>query len=54
MCLDAGRPVALSSDAHLPEHVGYEYERALSLLEDMGVTEIAVFEGRVRRMEPLG
>jgi histidinol-phosphatase (PHP family) len=54
MCLDAGRPVALSSDAHLPEHVGHEYERAASLLEDFGVTEIAVFEGRSRRMEPLG
>jgi histidinol-phosphatase (PHP family) len=54
MCLDAGRPVALSSDAHVPEHLGYEYERALSLLEDLGVTELAVFEGRSRRMEPLG
>ena len=54
MCLDAGRPVALSSDAHVPEHVGYEYERALSLLEELGVTELAVFEGRSRRMEPLG
>ena len=28
MCLDAGRPVALSSDAHVPEHLGFEYERA--------------------------
>jgi histidinol-phosphatase (PHP family) len=54
MCLDAGRPVALSSDAHVPEHVGYEYERALSLLAEVGVTEVAVFEGRSRRMEPLG
>jgi histidinol-phosphatase (PHP family) len=54
MCLDAGRPVALSSDAHMPEHVGYEYDRALSLLEELGVTELAVFEGRSWRMEPLG
>jgi histidinol-phosphatase (PHP family) len=46
--------VALSSDAHLPEHLGYEYERALSLLGDLGVSEIAVFEGRSRRMEPIG
>jgi histidinol-phosphatase (PHP family) len=29
MCLDAGRPVALSSDAHTPEQLGYEYERAV-------------------------
>ena len=54
MCLDAGRPVALSSDAHLPEQLGYEYERAVEWLTRLGVTEIAVFENRTRRMEPLG
>jgi histidinol-phosphatase (PHP family) len=54
MCLDAGRPVALSSDAHLPEHLGFEYERALSLLEDLGVNEIAVFERRQRRLVKVG
>lgn len=54
LCLEAGRPVALSSDAHLPEQLGYEYERAVSFLADLGVAEIAVFEGRRRRMEPLG
>ncbi len=54
MCLDAGRPVALSSDAHRPDDLGYEYERALGLLGDLGVGELAVFEGRERRLEPLG
>ena len=54
MCLEAGRPVSLSSDAHLPEQLGYEYERALELLDDLGVSEVAVFEGRERRLEPLG
>jgi len=54
MCLEAGRPVSLSSDAHLPEQLGYEYERALELLDDLGVREVAVFEGRERRLEPLG
>jgi histidinol-phosphatase (PHP family) len=54
MCLDAGRPVALSSDAHRPEELGYEYERALELLDGLGVKEIAVFEGRERRMEAVG
>jgi histidinol-phosphatase (PHP family) len=54
MCLDAGRPVALSSDAHRPEQLGYEYERAVEWLGDMGVTELSVFERRERRMEPLG
>ena len=31
-----GRPVALSSDAHVPEQLGYEYERAVELLGDLG------------------
>ena len=54
MCLDAGCPVALSSDAHHAEHLGYGYDSALQLLADTGVTELAVFEGRERRMQPLG
>jgi histidinol-phosphatase (PHP family) len=54
MCLDAGRPVALSSDAHEPDQLAYEYERAVELLRGMGVTEIAVFDGRERRMAELG
>jgi histidinol-phosphatase (PHP family) len=54
MAIDAGKPLALSSDAHVPEQLGYEYERALELLEALGVSEIAVFERRERHMEPLG
>jgi histidinol-phosphatase (PHP family) len=54
MVVDAGCPIALSSDAHVPEHLGYEYERAVELLESAGVREIAVFERRERRLEPLG
>jgi histidinol-phosphatase (PHP family) len=54
MLVDAGCPLALSSDAHVPDQLGFEYERAVDLLGDLGVTEIAVFERRTRRMEPLG
>jgi histidinol-phosphatase (PHP family) len=46
--------VALSSDAHVPEQLGWDYERAVSLLGDLGVTEVAVLERRQRRLEPLG
>lgn len=53
MCIDAGAPVALSSDAHAPEDVGYAYEQARELLEQVGVSELCVFERRVRRLEPL-
>ncbi|MGH2840734.1 MAG: histidinol-phosphatase HisJ family protein [Solirubrobacteraceae bacterium] len=54
MCLDAGCPVALSSDAHVPTDVGRDYDAALELLGRIGVGELAVFERRERRLEPLG
>jgi histidinol-phosphatase (PHP family) len=54
MLLDAGCPLALSSDAHVPDQLGFEYERAVELLQSLGAGEIAVFERRQRRMEPLG
>ena len=54
MAVDAGIPIALSSDAHRPDHLAFGYERAVELLTDCGVKEIAVFDKRERRMEPLG
>ena len=54
MAVDAGVPIALSSDAHTPEQLAYRYEEAVELLRECGVNEIAVFERRARRMEPLG
>ncbi|MBS1879178.1 MAG: histidinol-phosphatase HisJ family protein [Actinobacteria bacterium] len=54
LCAEAGVPFALSSDAHLPEQVGFGYDRALELLESLGVGEICVFEGRQRRLVPVG
>jgi histidinol-phosphatase (PHP family) len=53
MCVEAGCPVALSSDAHVPEHIGYGYDQARSLLADAGVQELSVFERRERRLEPI-
>ena len=54
MCIDAGCPVALSSDAHVPDDVARDYDRALKLLDAVGVRELAVFERRRRRLEPIG
>ena len=51
MCLEAGVPVALSSDAHRPQDVGADYDQALEMLADLGVRELCVFEGRTRRLE---
>src|SRR3954463_9121215 len=54
MCLEVGRPVALSSDAHTPNALPYRYEEALEYLARVGVDKLAVFERRERRLEPLG
>ena len=54
MIVEAGCPIALSSDAHVPEHVGHGYDEALRLLEDVGIRELCVFERRERRLEPVG
>jgi histidinol-phosphatase (PHP family) len=54
LCVEAGACFALSSDAHLPEQVGFRYDAAVELLDGLGVGEIAVFERRQRRLAPLG
>ena len=46
--------LCLSSDAHTPDKLGWEYERAVDWLTEVGVEEIAVFDRRARRLEPLG
>jgi histidinol-phosphatase (PHP family) len=54
LCVEAGVPFALSSDAHIPEQVGFEYGAAQEFLASLGVEEICVFEHRERRLAPLG
>jgi histidinol-phosphatase (PHP family) len=54
MCVEAGVPIALSSDAHRHEDVGADYDKALELLDSMGVSELCVFERRERSLEPIG
>jgi histidinol-phosphatase (PHP family) len=54
MVIDAGNPIALSSDAHAPDDLGYGYDAALELLAELGVTQLAVFEGRRRTLVDIG
>ena len=54
LCVEGGAAFALSSDAHAPEQVGFEYARARELLGELGVGEVCVFERRRRRLEQLG
>ena len=54
LCVEAGVPFTISSDAHLPGEVGFAYEEAVGFMRDLGIAEICVFDARERRMEPLG
>jgi histidinol-phosphatase (PHP family) len=54
LCLAAGSPVALSSDAHEPAQIGHGYEAAVALLRALGVERLSVFSARRRSEEPLG
>jgi len=47
-------PITLASDAHHPEHVGRDVERAVEHARAAGYDTVTVFEGRRRRQEPLG
>lgn len=50
MCFRHQVPVTLSSDAHRTEHIARHYESAVSLLRQIGYTEIIAFSKRSRRM----
>ena len=54
MCLELGRPVALSSDAHVPEQLGHEYERAVDWLGELGVRRSPCSIAARGALEPLG
>ncbi len=53
LACSAGVPLALSSDAHEPGHVGRGFSRAVELAKAAGYRETVLFEGRRRRFEPL-
>jgi histidinol-phosphatase (PHP family) len=54
MCVEAGSEFALSSDAHTPDQVGFGYDRAMEFMAELGIERICAFEGRERRLEPVG
>ena len=53
--LQAARlPITLASDAHVPQNVGRDFDRALDLARAAGYDTVTVFESRRARQEPLG
>jgi histidinol-phosphatase (PHP family) len=53
-CRSREVPVTLASDAHAPDGVGRDFDRALELLRAAGYETVTVFEQRRGRQEPLG
>ncbi|HST24355.1 MAG TPA: histidinol-phosphatase [Gaiellaceae bacterium] len=52
-CVGRGIPITIASDAHVPANVGRDFDRAIELARGAGCETVTVFEGRVRRQEPL-
>ena len=52
-CRRAGVPILVNSDAHTPEDVGRDFDRAAALAREAGYTEVAMFAARRRTMVPL-
>ena len=50
---ERGVPVTLGSDAHSPDLVAADFDRALAELRATGYTHIAVFADRQRRLVPI-
>lgn len=53
-CRERGVPVTTGSDAHSPDVVGRDFDRARELLRSAGYETVTVFERRQGRQEPLG
>jgi histidinol-phosphatase (PHP family) len=49
-CFDHGIPITLGSDAHAPENVGQDFDKALRLVRQLGFTDIARFSQRKRKL----
>jgi histidinol-phosphatase (PHP family) len=52
-CRDRGIPITMGSDAHVPDFVGRDFDRARELLRNTGYDTVTVFERRRARQEPL-
>jgi histidinol-phosphatase (PHP family) len=49
-----GTPITLASDAHAPEKVGRDLDRAIEHATEAGYDTVTVFDQRRARQEPLG
>jgi histidinol-phosphatase (PHP family) len=52
-CLKRRLPLLVTADAHTPEHLTRDYDRAYALLREMGCTELSQFAGRRLARHPI-
>ncbi len=52
-CFEAGIPVTISSDAHRPDEIARDFERAVGTLSNIGYKHISVIEGQDWRQESI-
>jgi histidinol-phosphatase (PHP family) len=48
-----GKCMSLGSDAHSPQYVGQDFDRALAIMRAAGIRELAVFRERTLTPEPI-
>jgi histidinol-phosphatase (PHP family) len=53
-CQARGVPITLASDAHAPQNVGRDLDRAIDLARAAGYETLTVFDRRQRRQAPIG
>ena len=53
-CFNAGVKIVINSDAHMPKHVGFAYDKAFQLAKSVGYEHIQTFTNRKRIEYPLG
>ncbi|MBN2479836.1 MAG: histidinol-phosphatase [Parachlamydiales bacterium] len=52
-CKKLGIPIIVTADAHLPEHLTRDFDKAFKLLKEIGYSKLAYFTKRKRFFTPL-
>jgi len=50
ICYDEGVPITFGSDAHMPEDIGRDFDKAISLVKEVGYEHIIIFTGRMKQL----
>ncbi|MEM1539773.1 MAG: histidinol-phosphatase HisJ family protein [Candidatus Bathyarchaeia archaeon] len=51
ICFDEGVQITFGSDAHTPEDIGMDFDRALSLIKEVGYEFVTTFTGRRKQFK---